>query len=98
MSNYKGITRKDVSKYATEIEKLSKELKARLDNGGDIFSVSSALVLNTSTLVFTLGELYHAEQTGTKTVSVTPVGKTATATKRVVNYYNKRDASGRFTV
>lgn len=93
MSNYKGVSRSDVTKVATQIESLAKELQTRLNGKGDILAIGSELVRNTSTLVFSLGELYHAENA--KSVAVTAVGSTTAAPKRL-NYHNKRDASGRF--
>jgi len=97
MSTYKNIDRGMIKSLASEIEKLARELQTKLTTGADPLMIGNELVRNTSTLVFSLGELYHAEQTsGTKTVTVTPVGTSSTV-KSNVNYYNKRDSRGRFT-
>lgn len=93
MTNYKGVSRNDINKVATQIEGLAKELQLRLNTKGDVFTAGSELFRNASTLVFALGELYHAENAGS--VAVTSVTPNTTAPKRL-NYHNKRDAHGRF--
>ncbi len=98
MSDYKGTTRSDINKIATELETLAKELQTRLASSGDVLAIGSELVRNTTTLVFSLGELYHAEHATTSSVAVKQVtapaaGKTAV---KNLNYHNKRDANGRF--
>jgi len=100
MSNYKAITRNEVNLVAAKIEGLAKELQNRLNGSGDILTIGSELVRNTSVLTFSLGELTATELGSPKVVtpvSVTPVTQPAPAPKRVVNYHNKRDARGRFT-
>jgi len=94
MTNYKGVSRSDVNKVATQIESLAKELQIRLNGKGDILAIGSELVRNTSTLVFSLGELYHAENA--KTVAATAVAGASTPKRMNLNYHSKRDAFGRF--
>lgn len=101
MSTYKNVTRNDVNVVAAKIESLAKELQSRLSGSGDILTIGSELVRNTSLLTFSLGELTATElgKSQVVPVSVTPVTKpTVAATpKRVqTNYHNKRDARGRF--
>lgn len=101
MSNYKTVSRNDVNLVAAKIETLAKELQNRLSGSGDILSVGSELVRNTSVLVFSLGELTATELGGKSQVtpiSVTPVSQPTATKKAVTNYHNKRDSRGRFTV
>ena len=101
MSNYKSVTRNDVSVVAAKIETLSKELQNRLNSNGDFLTVGSELVRNPSLLTFALGELTATELGGKSQVtpvSVTPITVTVKSPKRTVNYHNKRDSRGRFAV
>lgn len=98
MSNYKNVTRNDVNVVAAKIESLAKELQSRLSGSGDILTIGSELVRNTSLLTFSLGELTTTElgKSQVVPVSVTPVTKPTTTPKTVSNYHNKRDSRGRF--
>lgn len=85
-------TRDDVKVLAQQIESLAREVQARVDNGGELLSVSNELVRSSQTFVFTLGEVYALEQAGsTKTVKA----KVVRASNP--NYHNVRDSRGRFS-
>ena len=89
---YNKATRNDVKQFAEKIEALAKEVQVKLDSGGDFLSVANELVRNNSTFIFTIGEVYALEQSGTsKSVKAKVV---ATGAKH--NYHNVRDSRGRF--
>jgi len=92
MSN-SSVVRNELTKYAQQIETLAREVQNKLSNGGDPLAVSNELVRNSSTFIFTLGELYALESSGkqVKTKSVSNPNQTSR------NYHNKRDVLGRFT-
>lgn len=89
-------TRNDVKQLAEKIEVLAREVQNKLQNvGNDFLTTANELVRNNLTLVFTLGEVYALEQSGSP-------GKTATGT--VVSnpngtkpaWWRQRDSRGRF--
>jgi hypothetical protein len=87
-------TRNDVKQFASKIEALAKEVQSKVDNGDDYLSVANELMRNSTTLVFTIGEVYAIEQSGSgKKVKATTV-KTGNVNR---NYHNVRDNNGRFT-
>lgn len=85
--------RNDIKQLAQQIENLAKEVQTKVDQGTDIITVANELVRNSSTFVFTLGEMYALEQSGKK-VKVTAVKGPNTKSQ---NYHNVRDSLGRFT-
>ena len=87
-------TRNDVKQFASKIEALAKEVQSKVDKGDDYLTVANELMRNSTTLVFTIGEVYAIEQTGGagKKVKATTV-KTANVNR---NYHNVRDNNGRF--
>ena len=91
MSN-SNVVRNELTKYAQQIENLAREVQTKLSTGGDPLPVANELVRNSSTFIFTLGEMYALESGGkqVKVKSVSNPNQTAR------NYHNKRDASGRF--
>lgn len=91
MSN-SNVVRNELTKYAQQIENLAKEVQNKLASGGDPLGVANELVRNSSTFIFTLGEMYALESSGkqVKTKSVSNPSQTPR------NYHNKRDAQGRF--
>lgn len=86
-------TRNDVKQIAEKIELLAKEVQAKLDSGGDFLSPANELSRNNLTFVFTLGEFYALQQSGTgksvKAVAVSNPNGTS-------SWYNVRDSRGRF--
>lgn len=89
-------TRNEIKQLAQTMETLAHEVQVRLDAGSDILTLANELVRNSSTFVFTLGELYALEQVGTtKTRTARKVTSGSTASSR--NYHNVRDNLGRFT-
>jgi hypothetical protein len=92
MSN-SNVVRNELTKYAQQIETLARQVQAVLATGGTPLAAANELVRNSSTFVFTLGEMYALESSGkqVKTKTVSNPNQTAR------NYHNKRDASGRFT-
>lgn len=90
----KQTVRNELSKYAQQIEFLAQEVQKKLSQGLDVIVLSNELVRNSSTFVFTLGEMYALESKGVgNAVKSTPSGL-KNSTPR--NYHNLRDASGRF--
>lgn len=83
-------TRNDAKLLAQQIENLAREVQSKLDNGGDFLSVANELVRNSNTFVFSLGEIYALEQSGSNK-------KITTKTVYNPNYHNLRDKLGRFT-
>lgn len=92
MSN-SNVVRNELTKYAQQIESLAKEVQNKLATGGDPLSVANELVRNSSTFIFTLGEMYALESSG-KQVKAKSVSN-PNSTPR--NYHSKRDALGRFS-
>jgi len=91
MSN--NTTRNDVKQLAEKIEVLARDVQSKLDTNGDFLTAANELVRNNLTFVFTLGEFYALQQTGTnKTVQGTPVSNP----NGTSGYYNVRDSRGRF--
>ena len=89
----KTTTRNDVKQLAQQIEILARDVQSKLDSNGDFLDAANELVRNQLTFVFTLGEFYALEQTGTtKTVTGTVVSNPS-GTPR---YHNLRDSRGRF--
>jgi len=87
-------TRNDVKQLAQTIEVLARDVQSKLDTNGDFLTAANELVRNNLTFVFTLGEFYALQQSGTgKTVKATAVSN-PNATSR--NYHNLRDSRGRF--
>lgn len=85
-------TRNDVKQLAQTIEVLARDVQSKLDTNGDFLTAANELVRNNLTFVFTLGEFYALQQSGTnKTVTGT------TVKKGTQNYHNLRDSRGRFT-
>lgn len=94
---YNKTTRNDVKQLAVKIEELAKEAQAKLDSGGDFLIVANELVRNNATFVFTIGELYALEQSGTtKAVKAKVVSNVSGTTGVKHNYHNVRDSHGRF--
>lgn len=96
MSN-SSVVRNELSKYAQQIETLAREVQTKLSTGGDPLPVANELVRNSSTFIFTLGEMYALESSalGGKAVKAKVVSNpSGTVTSR--NYHNKRDNLGRF--
>lgn len=88
MSNTNSSVRNDVKQLANQIENLAREVQLKVDQGGDVISVANELVRNSSTFVFTLGEMYALERS--KKV------KTVTVSNASRHYHNVRDSLGRF--
>lgn len=87
-------TRNDVKQLAATIEALARDVQSKLDTNGDFLGAANELVRNQLTFVFTLGEFYALQQTGsTKTVKASTVSN---PNGTVPNYHNVRDAFGRF--
>lgn len=87
-------TRDDVKVLAQQIESLAREVQARVDNGGELLSVSNELVRSSQTFVFTLGEVYALEQVGTSKTVKAKVVRTPNPNR---NYHKVRDSRGRFS-
>lgn len=92
-------TKNDIKTLAQQIEALAKEVSSTIDNGGDILSVANKLVRDSTTFVFTLGEVHAVEQlskggvkVGKKVVKPTKVPSSV----NTLNYHNVRDSHGRF--
>jgi hypothetical protein len=88
-----------LSKLGQTIENLAREVQTKLNQGADPLAVANELVRNSSTFVFTLGEMYALEQQSNgKKVKATVVasGSSSTSNTGSRNYHNLRDASGRF--
>ena len=83
-------TRNDVKRLAQQIENLAREVQSKLDSGSDYLATANELVRNSSTFVFSLGELSVFEQSSKKKV-------TAKTVHYNPNYHNVRDIYGRFT-
>lgn len=89
-------TRNDVKQLAQTIEVLARDVQSKLDTNGDFLTAANELVRNNLTFVFTLGEFYALQQSGsTKTVTGTAVSN-PNGTSRYANYHNLRDSRGRF--
>lgn len=83
--------RNNVKQLTANIEALARDVQSKLDNGSDFLVAANELVRNNLTLVFTLGEFYALQQTGsTKTVKGTKVSAGTSS------YHNVRDSRGRF--
>jgi hypothetical protein len=86
-------TRNDVKQLAQQIEVLARDVQSKLDTNGDFLTAANELVRNNLTFVFTLGEFYALQQSGsTRTVKATAVSNPS-GTPR---YHNLRDSRGRF--
>lgn len=86
-------TRSDVKQLAVQIENLAKEVQSKLDNGGDCLAVANELVRNSTTFVFTLGEVYALEQTSSnKKLKAKRVSNPGASTRQYA-----RDNRGRFS-
>lgn len=83
-------TRNDVKVLAQQIENLARDVQSKLDNGADFLSSANELVRNTTTFVFSIGEIYALEQSGKGKVTQVKSGSNP-------NYHNVRDSLGRFT-
>jgi len=81
-------TRNDVKQLAAQIEVLAKRVQVELDGTGDFMAPANELVRNSTTMVFTLGEVYASEQCGKVRVKKTGVN---------ANRVYHRDALGRFS-
>ncbi len=88
-------TRNDIKQYAEKIEALAKEVQSKLDSGADYIPAANELMRNSTTLVFTIGEVYAIEQSSGTTKKVKATTVKAGNVNR--NYHNVRDAGGRFT-
>lgn len=88
-------TRNEIKQLAQTMETLAREVQVRLDAGSDILVLGNELVRNSSTFVFTLGEMYALERVGS-TSSVTAT-KVSSGTPSARNYHKVRDSLGRFT-
>lgn len=87
-------TRNEIKQLAQTMETLAREVQVRVDAGTDIMTLANELVRNTSTLTFTLGEMYALEQVGTSKKHMATRAKT---TGSGTNYrHNVRDSLGRF--
>jgi hypothetical protein len=85
-------TKNDIKTLAQQIENLAKEVATTIDSGGDVLSVANRLVRDSTTFVFTLGEVHAVEQLA-KSVSQPAVKKVSSVN---ANYHNVRDSLGRF--
>ncbi len=83
-------TRNDVKVLAQQIENLARDVQSKLDNGADFLASANELVRNTTTFVFSIGEIYALEQSGKGKVRQVKSGSN-------LNYHNVRDNLGRFT-
>ena len=86
-------TRNEIKQLARTLESLAREVQTKLDAGDNILLVANELARNSSTFVFTLGEMYALEQVG----SSRKVKARGTSTSTLHNYHNVRDSLGRFT-
>jgi hypothetical protein len=92
MSNTSTV-RNEVSKLAQQIEDLARQVQDAISRGTDPISLANELVRNSSTFVFTLGEMYALEESGKKVKGTT----VSNPNKTNRNYHNVRDSLGRFT-
>lgn len=92
-------SRNDVKQLASVIENLAREVQAKVDNGGDLISLSEELVRNNIAFTFTVGEVFALERAGLvgKTVAVTTVSNPNQTNRNYSNHHNVRDNRGRFT-
>lgn len=82
-----SVTRDDVKQLAQQVADLAKEMVDKLDSNQDYLDRANKLVMNTTTMVFAIGELYALEQSG---MNKKVVGKV------VSTKHNVRDSRGRF--
>ncbi len=102
MANNNKVVRNELNKYAQQIENLAKQVQETLAQDGDPLALAHELFRNSSTFVFTLGEMVALEgraalPTATKQLQATVVSNpnnTVTTTPR--NRHNVRDSLGRF--
>lgn len=83
-----------VKQLAANIKLSAHEVLLRLESGKDILATAHELVRDSSTFVFTLGEMYALKQAGTTTRTAHKTTGTPVASR---NYHNMRDSRGRFT-
>jgi uncharacterized protein YoxC len=83
-------TRTALKQIAQQIENLAKQVQSKLASGADILSTANELVRNSSTFVFSLGQLHAQDKKRQATIVSNPNG-TATPT-----WHNHRDSLGRF--
>lgn len=93
MSSNTKTVRSAIKQLAQQIENLAHEVQTKVDQGSDLITVANELVRNSSTFVFTLGEMYALEQSGKKVKATTVSNPSGTSR----NYHNVRDSLGRFT-
>ena len=85
-------SKKALRDLAFQIESLAREVQVKLSAGEDFLPACNELTRNTTTLVFTCGEVYALDkQTPSLTSSVKPVRA------RNANYHNVRNSLGRFS-
>jgi hypothetical protein len=91
------VVRNEVSKLAQQIETLARQVQDSLAQGRDPIGLANELVRNSSTFVFTLGEMYALEESnkGSNKVKTTVVSNPNNTSAR--NYHNVRDSLGRFS-
>ncbi|HEY5268686.1 MAG TPA: hypothetical protein VII94_06240 [Candidatus Saccharimonadales bacterium] len=89
--------RNEVSKLAQQIETLARRVQDQITQGGDVIVAANELARNSSTFVFTLGEMYAIEESGkkTKTINMIPVSTLNNPLHK--KFHNVRDSLGRFT-
>lgn len=85
-------TRNDVKQLAANIENLAKEFQSKLDSNGDFLTTANEIARNSQTFVFTLGEFYALQRTGSKKA----VAATSVHNPNKTNWHNLRDSHGRF--
>lgn len=57
--------RNEIKQAAQTMETLAHEIQVRLESGTDILALANELVRNSSTFVFSLGEMYALERVST---------------------------------
>lgn len=85
-------TKNDIKALAQQIETLAKEVSSIIDKGGDVLSVANKLVRDSTTFVFTLGEVHAVDQLAKVNGQVVK----AVPSVKNLNYHNLRDSLGRF--
>lgn len=82
--------RNEIKQLAQQLENLSKEIQTKVETGEDLLPTANELARNTLTFIFTLGS--SCTNTGANTT------KKVRASGGQQNYYNVRDATGKFAL
>lgn len=86
--------RNEVKQLAQQIETLAKMVQDQIEQGNNPLVAANELARNSSTFVFTLGEMYALETNTGKAHKAATVSNPNNTSR---NYHNVRDSLGRFT-